>query len=91
LTTTYKSKDKIFSCLNNAANLKSRKRLTKARNPEIDHTVTAFTNEARDKNVPLTGEIIKVKAKRFSDLMNVDNFCGSSGWLSRYKKRYGLK
>ena len=39
LTTIYKSKDKIFSCLNNAVNLSSRKPLTKARNPEIQKLI----------------------------------------------------
>ena len=59
LTTIYKSKDKIFSCLNNAVNLKSQKLFTKARNPEINHAVTAFINEARDKNVSLTGRLLR--------------------------------
>jgi len=91
LTTIYKCKENIITCLNDAPNLKVRKRLRTAKNLELDKAVTVFINEAREKNVPLTGEIIKGKAKRFSDLMNIGNFTGSSGWLSRYKKRHGLK
>ena len=48
-------------------------------------------NEARDKNVSLIGKIFKGKAKRFSNMMNINNFSTSSDWLSRFKKRNGLK
>jgi len=91
LTTIYKSKDNILSGINNVANLKNQKRLSSSRNQEIDEAVKDFINDARDMKIPLTGEIIKEKAKRLGKMMDIEHFRGSSGWLSRFKKRQGLK
>jgi len=91
LSTIYKSKERYLSGINNVANLASIKRFSQGRNPDIDQAVADFIIEARSKNIPLTGEIIKEKAIRFGKIMNIDNFAGSSGWFSRFRKRQGLK
>jgi hypothetical protein len=40
---------------------------------------------ARSKNVPLTDEILKEKAKHFGDETGVTDFKYSNGWLQRFK------
>jgi hypothetical protein len=45
---------------------------------------------ARSKNVPLTDEILKEKAKHFGDETGVTDFKYSNGWLQRFKARHGI-
>jgi hypothetical protein len=50
---------------------------------------TALAN-ARSKNIPLTDEILKEKAKHFDDETGVTDFKYSNGWLQRFKARHGI-
>jgi hypothetical protein len=42
--------------------------------------------------VPISGEILREKAQLFySQTHNDDNFKASSGWLDKFKNRYGIR
>jgi hypothetical protein len=46
--------------------------------------------QARGLNIPIGGTIEKEKAKSLAAKLNIDCFCASIGWLSRFKERHGL-
>ena len=39
----------------------------------------------------MTGTIIKIKAEDFAKKLGENGFCGSNGWLHRFKKRHDIK
>jgi hypothetical protein len=45
----------------------------------------------RRNNVPLNGPILSEKAISFNQMLNKNNnFSPKSGWLHRWKKRFGI-
>ena len=42
-------------------------------------------------NKVITGEIILSKANDYAKLLNIENFHGSEGWLTNFKRRHNLK
>ncbi|KAJ8934431.1 hypothetical protein NQ318_017132 [Aromia moschata] len=48
--------------------------------------------EKRALGEPVTGLVLKAKAKQFHASLTVDsNFSASNGWLARFKKRHGIR
>lgn len=45
----------------------------------------------RERNIPVSGEIINQKALNLKSAMNIRNFNASDGWLQRFKTRYGIR
>jgi hypothetical protein len=49
----------------------------------------------RRRNVPISGDMLVEKARVYSELLysrlEIENFKYSSGWLSNFKERFGLK
>nr|CAG8686876.1 14910_t:CDS:2 [Entrophospora candida] len=39
----------------------------------------------------ITGDIILIKAKRFAELLDINDFKGSDGWVLNFKKRNNIK
>ena len=58
----------------------------------VDKALYTWYVEEKNKGTPLTGPIVKEKAKWFHDTMYPGNsFKASEGWLWRWKKRNGIK
>lgn len=81
----------ILQELQNNGQLNKRKRIREGKNPTADAAVKTFINQARQQNIPVNGLLIKGKAKHFSEMLNIPNFKASSGWLTCFSKRTGLK
>ena len=45
---------------------------------------------ARERNVPIGGYIIREKALDFAKELNITDFKASDGWLDRWKNRYNV-
>lgn len=71
------------------------KRLTmkKAELPLMEKKLYQWFLKQRRKNLPVTGDIIKAKAKNLHEILKENNlgFQASDGWLTRFKKRYGIR
>jgi hypothetical protein len=50
----------------------------------------AWYQQARASGIPIDGHILREKAKKIADRMQVDNFAASNGWICRFKDRHGL-
>ena len=44
---------------------------------------------ARNNNLPINGNILKLKANDFANLLNIP-LKSNNGWLDRFKKRYHI-
>nr|XP_022900859.1 tigger transposable element-derived protein 2-like [Onthophagus taurus] len=67
----------------------------KTKNNEEIHVDAALAErlaQERSEGTPVSGPNIAAKAKVFFDLLELEgNFDASSGWLHRFKKRYGIR
>ena len=62
-----------------------------ARNTQMEEALFAWFLNAHQKDVSLTDDMLKRKAKTFGDALGVsDDFAYSSGWLSNFKKRRNI-
>lgn len=69
------------------------RRVTKTRTSDFqsinDATYQWFLN-ARQKNVPITGSMLKQKAKQMADEFGMKDFCASNGWLYKFQRRRNI-
>src|SRR6185312_7332244 len=59
--------------------------------PQLEEALAIWITHALAANRIITGEIILSKADDFAKLLNIENFHGSDGWLTNFKKRHNLK
>ncbi len=62
--------------------------------PELEDSMELWVAQAMRDRVSLSGEIIRQKASRFADLLNIpleERLALSGSWLDSFKKRCGLK
>ena len=64
-----------------------------AQNPKLEKAFSTWVVQCQTRNVALTGEIIKVKAKVLSERLHLPEgtIKFSSGWLQRLQKRDKLR
>lgn len=87
LSTFLKNKDKILKSFNESA--KDRKRVRGPENPDVDECVLKWFKQARDKQIPVSGPMIRAKAEDFAASLNKD-FKASTGWLHGFKERNNI-
>lgn len=83
------SKAKLYDSLQ-TFNGSKRKRLRKSIFKDIEEELLKWVMEAKAKNMPLSGIIIKEKAFEIAKELGNHDFSGSNGWLERFKDRHGL-
>lgn len=86
LSTILKNKEKISSVVGVGCG-KKRKRVKGPGNPDVDQCVLKWFKQARDKNIPLSGTLIRAKAEEFGASLGKDSFKASTGWLDGFKER----
>lgn len=67
-----------------------RKRARTGKAPGVEKALVKWIENARDKNAPLSGKLVKAKSEEFASKMNVPEFKATEGWFSRFKKREGI-
>lgn len=67
-----------------------RKRVKKCRFQVLDDTMSKWVKLAKEKNLPLSGSIIREKAQEFSKKFGYKDFQASAGWLDKFKGRHGI-
>lgn len=65
--------------------------LKKAELPEMEKVLYRWFINLREKNIPVSGDMIKQKALSISASLNIGDFRASDGWLQRFKNRYGVR
>ncbi|XP_051154585.1 jerky protein homolog-like [Leptopilina boulardi] len=71
---------------------KHRRLFKKLKNEYLDDAVIKWYQQIRDRGDLVTGTMIREKAKIFNDKLNGPrNFKASSGWLTKFKKRFNIR
>lgn len=93
---TLKKKDQLlkFATSSDVSSLsrKQRKTLKKSTYAELDAALLEWFLQQRATGNPINGLICAAKAKYFFDALGLEgNFNASSGWLTRFKQRHGIR
>ncbi|XP_037047941.1 tigger transposable element-derived protein 1-like [Bradysia coprophila] len=92
-----KFEDKIRTSVSAGATI-SLSKTSHARNPlfeKMERLLNIWIEDKNQKNMPLNGECIRMKAKRIYDHISqfsvaIPEFSASKGWLDNFKKRFAL-
>lgn len=86
-----KNKKKIIEHFQNGGNAKRKVMTTRTSKFEvINEQVFDWFTSARSRNIPLSGPLIKEKAKALCEEAGIQDFCASNGWLQKWKKCYNI-
>ncbi|XP_051154632.1 jerky protein homolog-like [Leptopilina boulardi] len=86
-----RTESKIMEKLKNPEN-KHRRLFKKLKNEYLDAAVIKWFQQSRDRNESITGPLIRDKAKILNQKLNGPlDFKASSGWLTKFKKRYNIR
>lgn len=66
------------------------KKLRRCQFQQINGAVLQFFKDSRGRGVPLTGKILKAKAKLLAEEMSIVNFTASEGWLHKFKRKHRI-
>ena len=66
------------------------KRQAKAKHEKMEKATFLWFTSMRAKNVCITQDIMAKKVKEFGDQLGVTDFAYSNGWVTRFKRRYGI-
>lgn len=77
---------------NNETPSSVRKTLRTGEFPQVEDALYAWFIQERNRHSPISGEILKEKAKFFYNrIMKNDDFRASDGWLDKFKRRFGIR
>jgi|AKYZ01.1.fsa_nt_gi Tc5 transposase DNA-binding domain./DDE superfamily endonuclease./CENP-B N-terminal DNA-binding domain. len=88
-----KNRDKIEAFMHNLDSKRSDRKVIKTGEyPLIEDALYTWFLQERSKHTPISGELIKEKARFFyKEIMKKDDFRASSGWLDKFKKRFAIR
>lgn len=89
LSTWVKSKEKITAAFEDGKSPKTMK-LKGAGFDALDKAIYKWFMNARERNVPISGALLKEKAVLFAKELQIEDFKGSDGWLDRWKTRHSV-
>ena len=67
------------------------KRQIKLNFPQIEEALSFWVEKAVDNNITISGELLLQKARNFATLLDVQDFKGSNGWLTGFKKCHNIE
>ncbi|XP_030006278.1 tigger transposable element-derived protein 6-like [Sphaeramia orbicularis] len=66
------------------------RRNRQAKNKGMEKALFLWFSGARAQNLPVTDDILRAKGKELGEKLGVTDFAYSSGWLTRFKKRFAI-
>ena len=90
LHTILKDKDNIMSAFSSGSFQQKTKKIRKPNYEDVDCALHTWFQQARSKNIPISGPILIEKGKELAESLGHTNFSISMGWLSRFKVRHGI-
>jgi transposase len=67
-----------------------RKRIRKTPHDKLNDKVLEFVRCCRGNNIPVSGSLLREKAREIASQLEIENFFVSNGWLDRFCKRNNL-
>lgn len=59
--------------------------------PLMEQKLYKWFRSQRKNNIPINGNVMKIMAKKYHQKFYKGNFLASDGWLTKFKKRYGIR
>jgi hypothetical protein len=84
-------KSNIHLALNETSQAATTARIRNVKNPQIDRALELWITQAITAGMIISGDILKEKAKIFADGFGITGITFSNGWLTRFKKRTGIR
>ena len=72
------------------ASSKRQRFISESKFGDLNETVFKWFQQARSKNIPISGPIIQEKALQFARELGYNDFKASSGWLDSWKSRFNI-
>lgn len=70
----------------------NRKTLKTSEIPEVEEALFIWFKQQRNRNAPISGDILKQKAQFFyHEITKKTDFRASHGWFQNFKKRHGIR
>jgi hypothetical protein len=85
-----KKKEDIRSKWQSGVNVNQKKSLLKPEGLNIDKMCYQWFVKARSQNIPITGPLVKTKAKEIAEQLGYTSFNASDGWLQKWRKRNNI-
>ena len=57
---------------------------------QLETELAKWISAVQERNIPISGPIVQDKALEMAELMAVEGFTASNGWLERFKKRENI-
>lgn len=89
VSTIIKNRESVLKTHENVG--ADRKRSKTCKYDDVDEAVLKWVTMLRDKNMPVSGPLIKEKAVEYAKVLGHEEFQASSGWLDKFKKRHCIK
>ncbi|XP_046974248.1 tigger transposable element-derived protein 4-like [Vanessa cardui] len=87
VSTIWKNKEKILQA---EGVRKSSKKLKKPKYEDLDQAILLWFHRQRKNNMPVSGPLVKAKAKNFAEELGLTSFKASEGWLIKFKQRHQI-
>ena len=69
----------------------NRKRIRHSKEDNVDDALYQWFVTTTATNLPISGEMLRLKAIKFAELLGIPDFKVSNGFLDRWKKRHGIQ
>lgn len=74
-----------------ANQMEKRKTMKPAKFDELDRVLYEWFKQRRCEGIPISGFVLREKAREFHQTMDLEECQFSDGWLRNFRKRYGIK
>lgn len=88
--TIIKKRSDLMLKWQSGVNTKQKKDFLKGKVLELDRLCFEWFLKARNKNIPVSGPILKSKAIEIAEKLHYENFNASDGWLQRFRQRHSI-
>lgn len=91
LATIIKNRESIEkSAIQCGPGAKKRMYIRASKYEKMEEILKEWFVSARASNIPVGGTIIREKALRIANRLNIEGFTASNGWIDRFKKRHNV-
>ena len=89
-STWIKNKEKIFESRKTQGSKSKRRRFKQGAFANLDYLIFKWFLTVRSRNVVVSAPILKTKAKKLVEKINIKGFQASDGWFDCWKNRYNV-
>lgn len=58
--------------------------------PKLEQALLIWIREARSNRLPLSGDMVAAKASSLANMLVIENFASSDGWLTHFKQHHDM-